>query len=92
MRRNYWESIVAARAPGPGDDAVQAAMRRRRRRDFLPKHQRKFAGYNRPIHIGYDQTNSQPSTVADMLWLLDVHPGQRCLILGPGQVDDGDPG
>lgn len=84
MRRNYWESIVAARAPGPTDDAVLAAMRRRRRRDFLPKDQRKFAGYNRPIHIGYDQTNSQPSTVADMLWLLDVHPGHKVLDVGAG--------
>lgn len=84
MRRNYWEAIVADRAPGSGDDAVQAAMRRRRRRDFLPKDQRKFAGYNRPIHIGYGQTNSQPSTVADMLWLLDVRPGHRVLDVGAG--------
>src|SRR5699024_963034 len=84
MRRNYWESIVAARAPTPGDDAVQAAMRRRRRRDFLPKDQRKFAGYNRPIHIGHGQTNSQPSTVADMLWLLEVRPGHKVLDVGAG--------
>ena len=84
MRRYYWESIVAARAPEPGDDAVQTAMRRRRRKDFLPKDQRKQAGYNRPIHIGYNQTNSQPSTVADMLWLLDVRPGHKVLDLGAG--------
>ena len=84
MRRNYWESIVAARAPGPGDDAVQAAMRRRRRKDFLPKDQRKLSGYNRPIPIGYGQTNSQPSTVADMLWLLDVRPGHKVLDVGAG--------
>lgn len=84
MRRNAWEEIVAARAPTPGDDAVQAAMRRRRRQDFLPKDQRKFAGYNRPLPIGFGQTNSQPSTVADMLWLLDVHPGHRVLDVGAG--------
>lgn len=84
MRRNYWESIVAARAPSPGDDAVQAAMRRRRRKDFLPQDQRKQAGYNRPLPIGYGQTNSQPSTVADMLWLLDVRPGHNVLDVGAG--------
>ena len=82
MRRNYWSPSSPPEHP-PGDDAVVecddvgAEI-------FCPS-KRKFAGYNRPIHIGYDQTNSQPSTVADMLWLLDVHPVTRCLILGPGQ-------
>lgn len=84
MRRNYWEDIVAERAPVLGDDAVQAAMRRRRRQDFLPKAQRKYAGYNRPLPIGFGQTNSQPSTVADILWLLDVRPGHRVLDVGAG--------
>ncbi|GAA4113039.1 protein-L-isoaspartate(D-aspartate) O-methyltransferase [Enteractinococcus coprophilus] len=84
MPRNDWESIVAERAPGPGGDAVQAAMRRRRRKNFLPQDQRKLAGYNRPLPIGYGQTNSQPSTVADMLWLLEVRPGHTVLDVGAG--------
>ncbi|MDN5911192.1 MAG: methyltransferase domain-containing protein, partial [Yaniella sp.] len=42
------------------------------------------AGYNRPVQIGFGQTNSQPSTVADMLRLLDVQPGQRVLDVGAG--------
>ncbi len=84
MRRNYWEGIVAERAPEPGDDAVLAAMQRRTRKDFLPKAERRRAGYNRPIHIGFGQTNSQPSTVADMLWLLNVQPGHKVLDMGAG--------
>lgn len=42
------------------------------------------AGMNAPVAIGHGQTNSQPSTVADMLTLLDLHPGQRVLDVGAG--------
>ncbi|MFV0463624.1 MAG: protein-L-isoaspartate O-methyltransferase family protein [Nostocoides sp.] len=37
-----------------------------------------------PIAIGHGQTNSQPRTVAAMLRLLDVRPGQRVLDVGAG--------
>ena len=84
MQHHDWEGIVAAGASGHGADAVLEAMRRRKREDFLPETQRHRAGLNRPIQIGYGQTNSQPSTVADMLRLLDVQPGQRILDVGAG--------
>lgn len=51
---------------------------------FLPEEERHFASGNVPLPIGEGQTNSQPSTVADMLMLLDPQPGDRVLDLGSG--------
>ena len=59
-------------------------MRRRDRTDFLPASQRAAAERDAPVPIGHDQTNSQPSTVAAMLRLLDVRPGQHVLDVGSG--------
>lgn len=63
---------------------VIEAMKRRDRERFLPEHARRSAGANHPVSIGHGQTNSQPSTVADMMVLLDVHPGHRVLDVGSG--------
>ncbi|WP_109506783.1 protein-L-isoaspartate O-methyltransferase family protein [Nocardioides speluncae] len=65
-------------------DAVQAAFAAVPRSGFLPVFERWRADYDGPISIGHDQTNSQPRTVRDMLWLLDVQPGQRVLDVGAG--------
>lgn len=65
-------------------DAVAAAFDAVPRRDFLPAGSRDRASYDGPIAIGHGQTNSQPRTVADMLRLLDVQPGQRVLDVGAG--------
>jgi protein-L-isoaspartate(D-aspartate) O-methyltransferase len=54
------------------------------RRDFLPARERPMADEDRPLPIGGGQTNSQPSTVADMVTLLEVDPGMRVLDLGAG--------
>ena len=51
---------------------------------FLPEDQRRFAHLDRPLPIGYGQTNSQPTTVRHTLALLDVRPGQRVLDVGCG--------
>lgn len=51
---------------------------------FLPPGQRRHAAEDRPLPIGGGQTNSQPSTVATMLGLLEVQPGQRILDVGSG--------
>jgi len=64
--------------------SVQDAMRSVDRRDFLPPDQREHAGLDRPLPIGWEQTNSEPSTVANMLELLHVLPTQRVLDLGAG--------
>ncbi|SFS10195.1 protein-L-isoaspartate(D-aspartate) O-methyltransferase [Agrococcus baldri] len=65
-------------------DRVRAAMRAADRRTFLPASVRRLAGVDRPVGIGWDATNSQPSTVARMLELLDVRAGQRVLDVGAG--------
>lgn len=65
-------------------DVVVDAMRAVPRADFLPEDVRNRADEDRPLPIGADQTSSQPRTVAAMLRLLDVRPGQRVLDVGAG--------
>lgn len=65
-------------------DVVGEAMRAVDRRGFLPPAQRRWAGQDRPLAIGHGQTNSQPSTVAAMLRLLQVPRGARVLDVGSG--------
>ena len=65
-------------------DAVRAAFAAIPREGFLPERERRRSGYDGPLPIGEGQTNSQPRTVADMLRLLDVSPGQRVLDVGSG--------
>ncbi len=63
---------------------IRAVMREVDRAGFLPRRQRPFADLNVPLPIGHGQTNSQPSTVAFMLELLEVRPGDRILDVGCG--------
>lgn len=65
-------------------DAVTDAFAACPRTGFLPDAERRRASYDGPLPIGHGQTNSQPRTVADMLRLLDVRPGQRVLDVGSG--------
>jgi len=65
-------------------DAVDAAFLAVPRTGFLPRSQRRRAGFDGPLTIGHGQTNSQPRTVDAMLRLLDVRPGQRVLDVGSG--------
>jgi protein-L-isoaspartate(D-aspartate) O-methyltransferase len=67
-----------------GPDRVEEAFAAMPREGFLPRAEQSRAAYDGPIPIGYGQTNSQPSTVADMLRLLDVQPGQKVLDVGCG--------
>ena len=66
------------------DERVRKAFDLIRREDFLPRDQRRHAGEDRALHIGYRQTNSQPTTVSNMLTLLEVEPGDRVLDVGSG--------
>jgi protein-L-isoaspartate(D-aspartate) O-methyltransferase len=66
------------------DAAVNAAFEATPRAGFLPRRSRRRARFDGPILIGHGQTNSQPRTVADMLRLLQVRPGDRVLDVGSG--------
>lgn len=62
---------------------VQAMVRADRSR-FLPEDVASSAYVDAPLPIGLNQTNSQPTTVAIMLDLLDVQEGDRVLDVGAG--------
>ncbi|WP_024285760.1 protein-L-isoaspartate O-methyltransferase [Cellulomonas sp. KRMCY2] len=68
----------------PPRDRVDEAFDALPRRLFLPARERAHAHEDRPIVIGHGQTSSQPSTVATMLRLLDVHRGAKVLDVGAG--------
>lgn len=71
--------------PPPAAPArIRAVMDELGRDPFLPAEQRRFSDLDRPLPIGHGQTNSQPSTVAAMITLLEVSTGQRILDVGSG--------
>jgi len=63
---------------------VRAAIAATSRASFLPPVVRHLADVDRPVGIGWGATNSQPSTVARMLELLDVRDRHRVLDVGAG--------
>ena len=54
------------------------------RRMFLPGSSKKYADYDMPLPIGYGQTTSQPSLIADMIYLIDIKKGDKVLEIGTG--------
>lgn len=54
------------------------------RADFVAEEHRGDAYINAPLLIGFDQTISQPLTVAFMLELLQPKPGEKILDIGSG--------
>ncbi|RCK69409.1 protein-L-isoaspartate O-methyltransferase [Desertihabitans brevis] len=65
-------------------ERVEAAFRAVPRARFLPEDVRDLAEEDRPLPIGHDATNSQPSTVREMLVRLDPRPGEKVLDVGSG--------
>ena len=63
---------------------IAQAMRAQDRRRFLPPEVVEDHALDAPLPIGHGQTNSQPSTVADMLALLEPFRGMRVLDVGSG--------
>lgn len=61
-------------------------MRAVARKDFLPADQQDDAAKDSPLPIGNGQTNSQPTTVLNMLVLLEVAAGMRVLDVGAGSA------
>lgn len=60
------------------------AFRNIKREDFLPDEIKNSAQENEALPIGYNQTISQPLTVAFMLEKLDPKPDQKILDIGSG--------
>jgi protein-L-isoaspartate(D-aspartate) O-methyltransferase len=54
------------------------------RKDFVPEELSDFAYHNEPLPIGFEQTISQPLTVAFMLELLELKPQDKVLEIGSG--------
>jgi protein-L-isoaspartate(D-aspartate) O-methyltransferase len=69
---------------GVRDSGVLAAVAAVPRHLFVPEGERQAAYEDRPLPIGAGQTISQPSMVALMTSLLDIHPGDRILEVGTG--------
>jgi protein-L-isoaspartate(D-aspartate) O-methyltransferase len=69
---------------GDVEERVAEAFSAVPREDFLPRRQRGHAAEDRPLPIGHGQTNSQPTTVRNMLHLLDARQGERVLDVGSG--------
>lgn len=64
--------------------AVIDAFKSIDRKDFVVNDMKDYAYQNDPLPIGFDQTISQPLTVAFMLELLDLKPGDKVLEIGSG--------
>lgn len=65
-------------------DLVDKAFKNTPRENFLPAEVKGLAAQDRPLPIGYGQTNSQPSTVRQMLTWLGAQPGEKVLDVGSG--------
>jgi protein-L-isoaspartate(D-aspartate) O-methyltransferase len=66
------------------DERIRAVMKKVRRGDFLPWDVRHCEADDRPLSIGFDQTSSQPSLIAEMLEALRLEPGAKVLEVGTG--------
>ncbi len=69
---------------GITDPAVLKAFQKVRRKDFIDSYLYKLTHVDGPLPIGKGQTISQPSLVAYMTQLLDVHPHHVVLEIGTG--------
>lgn len=64
--------------------AVRRAARAVHREQFVPAGQRRHAGEDKPLPIGFDQTISQPSLVEFMTEQLALNSSSRVLEIGTG--------
>lgn len=63
---------------------IIASFERTDRADFVPEDQRDYAYANTPLSIGFNQTISQPLSVAFMIELLQPNQGEKILDIGSG--------
>lgn len=64
--------------------AIISAFKKIHREDFVLPGYEEVSTLDSPLPIGYDQTISQPATVAFMLELLDPKRGEKILDIGSG--------
>ena len=76
--------VDALRRRGISDEGVLAAMAAVPRHFFLEKAFEEHAYEDKPFPIGFEQTISQPYTVAYQTSLLEVKNGDRILEIGTG--------
>lgn len=65
-------------------DKILGAFADVKRENFVIENFKDLAYKDIALNIGYNQTISQPSTIAIMLSLLDIHEGQKVLEIGSG--------
>ena len=80
-----WRTVWDSRK-GVKDKRVLSAMRTVPRHKFVPESLRKYAYYDQPLPIGYDQTISQPYIVAFMTEILEPKKEHIALEVGTGSA------
>ena len=81
--RNKTQLVEILRAKGIEGELLNA-FELVDRKFFVPEHLSHLAYIDEPLSIGFDQTISQPYTVAYMTKLLEVEAGARVLEVGTG--------
>ncbi len=82
---NSNEELVAyLKASGWADEQTAKAMLANPREEFVPAGKKKFAYADTPLPIGFGQTISAPSMVAEMTKLLLLEEGLKVLEVGAG--------
>ncbi len=80
--------LVKVLTTGPNrivkDPLIANALKNIRRGDFIPEEYKDLAYNDQPIPLGYGQTTSQPTVIAQMLQLLHPAPGKKYLEIGAG--------
>ena len=76
------ELIQELKADGIKDKAVLSAFQKVPRKNFIPEHLKHRAYEDIPLPVGFNQTISQPYTVAFMLQELEIKKGDKILEIG----------
>lgn len=84
FKKQRLELIESLSNKGIADEALLKAMNEVEREKFIPRAIRPHAYLDIALPIGYDQTISQPYTIAIMTQALEVKKGDKILEIGTG--------
>ncbi|MCA9389878.1 protein-L-isoaspartate(D-aspartate) O-methyltransferase [candidate division WWE3 bacterium] len=76
--------VQTLREEGITNERILNAFATVPRHEFVPEDQKALSYQNSPLPIGYEQTISQPYTIAFMMDLLDPQPGDTVFEIGTG--------